>query len=106
MRFLGVQLFLAIAIASARDNSPPSPDRPWLPANLPKYEGELAGQRFRTAEAGSEIPINPRKVYGLAELIDIAQRNNPETRVAWEHARQGPGERHAAILSTSGRGRL
>src|SRR5207248_238304 len=26
--------------------------------------------------------------YNLAELIDIAQRSNPETRVAWERARQ------------------
>jgi len=63
-----MQLFLAIASASARDNSPPSPDRPWLPPNLSKYEGELAGQRFRTAEAGSEISIDPRKVYNLARL--------------------------------------
>jgi outer membrane protein TolC len=31
--------------------------------------------------------INPRKTYNLAELIDIAQRSNPETRVAWERAR-------------------
>jgi outer membrane protein TolC len=27
-------------------------------------------------------------VYNLAELIDIAERNNPETQVAWERARQ------------------
>ena len=36
----------------------------------------------------SRVSINPRKVYNLAELIDIAERNNPETRVAWERARQ------------------
>jgi len=34
------------------------------------------------------VSINPRKTYNLAELIDIAERNNPETRVAWEGARQ------------------
>src|SRR4029077_3254504 len=28
------------------------------------------------------------KRYGLGELIDVAQRTNPETRVAWERARQ------------------
>src|SRR5262249_56269925 len=31
--------------------------------------------------------IDPRKTYNPAELIDIAQRSNPETRVAWERAR-------------------
>ena len=36
----------------------------------------------------AEAPIDPRKVYDLPELIDIAQRNNPETRIAWERARQ------------------
>src|SRR4029077_6668853 len=29
-----------------------------------------------------------RKTYELSELIDLAQRTNPETRVAWERARQ------------------
>jgi len=32
--------------------------------------------------------IDPAKRYELAELIDIAQRTNPETRVAWERARE------------------
>jgi len=34
------------------------------------------------------VPIDPQKTYELSELIDIAQRTNPETRVAWERARQ------------------
>src|SRR5262249_56177760 len=33
-------------------------------------------------------PLAPEKRYTLAELIDLAQRTNPETRVAWERARQ------------------
>src|SRR5262249_56391358 len=33
-------------------------------------------------------PIDPQKRYELTELIDLAQRLNPETRVAWERARQ------------------
>jgi outer membrane protein len=32
--------------------------------------------------------MEPGKVYELAELIDIAQRTNPETRMAWERARE------------------
>ena len=68
--------------------SPPSPDKAWLPPKLSEYEAELAQQRINRTPPSSEIMINPRKIYGLAELIDIAERNNPETRVAWERARQ------------------
>src|SRR5262249_24675640 len=38
---------------------------------------------------GPEVSIDPEKTSELPELIDIAQRTNPETRVAWEKARQG-----------------
>ena len=83
-----VQSFLAIAVAQGRNDPPPSSDRPWAPPNLPKYEAELGGRIGIEPEGHAKVSINPRKVYGLAELIDIAQRNNPETRVAWERARQ------------------
>src|SRR5438270_11118437 len=85
MRLITLQLLLAIAVANARNDPPPSADRTWAPPGLSKYETELALRQFRTEGA---ISINPRKVYGLAELIDIAERNNPETRAAWERARQ------------------
>ena len=88
LRLLNLALFLALAVANARNDPPPSSERPWSPPDLSKYESELAGQRFRTSEAGANVSINPRKVYGLADLIDIAERTNPETRVAWERARQ------------------
>src|ERR1700720_252818 len=86
-RLLGLQLFLAITVANARNDPPPSSDRTWSPPNLPNYERELSEYHF-TAEGGSRVSINPRRIYGLAELIDIAERNNPDTRVAWERARQ------------------
>ncbi len=88
MRVLTLQLLLAITVANARNDPPPSSDRTWSPPNLPNYEQELAGQRFNNPEGTPRVSINPRKIYGLAELIDIAERNNPETRVAWERARQ------------------
>src|SRR6266404_939514 len=74
-----------MTVANARNDPPPSSDRTWAPPNLPNYEQELAGQ---SVEAGSRVSVNPRKVYNLADLIDIAERNNPDTRVAWERARQ------------------
>ena len=33
------------------------------------------------------VSIDPGKTYDLPELIDIAERSHPETRVAWEEAR-------------------
>src|SRR6266478_1277662 len=88
MRLLTLQLLLAITVANARNDPPPSSDRTWSPPNLPNYERELAEYHFNEAEGTSRVSINPRKIYGLAELIDIAERNNPDTRVAWERARQ------------------
>src|SRR5882724_11748358 len=88
MRLLTLQLLLAIAVANGRNDPPPSADRTWSPPNLPNYERELAEYHFNEAQGSSQVSISPRKIYGLAELIDIAERSNPETRVAWERARQ------------------
>jgi outer membrane protein len=82
------QLFVIVGIAVARDDAPPSSVRPWAPPTLPRYEGELREYQPTEAERRYVPAIDPRKTYSLAELIDIAQRSNPETRVAWERARQ------------------
>src|SRR5271165_3992336 len=37
----------------------------------------------------SKAEIDPTKPYRLDELIDIAETNNPRTRIAWETAKQG-----------------
>src|SRR6266545_1681147 len=85
--FIGAtQLFATIGIALARDDPPPSV-RPWAPPALPRYEGELRHYKLTDAERRYYPTIDPHKTYNLAELIDIAQRTNPETRVAWERAR-------------------
>jgi outer membrane protein TolC len=88
MRLITLLLLLAITVANARNDPPPSSDRTWSPPNLPNYERELAEYHFSETQGSSHVSINPRKIYGLAELIDIAERNNPETRVAWERARE------------------
>src|SRR5262249_1297105 len=87
--FIGAtQLFATIGIALARDDRPPSPVRPWAPPSLPRYEGELRQYQPTEADRRYLPAINPSETYTLADLIDIAQRSNPETRVAWERARQ------------------
>jgi outer membrane protein TolC len=87
-RLFLMHFLLSSAIAQARNDAPPSSEKSWLPPGISSYEAELSGQRFNGAEGAPRVSINPRKIYGLAELIDIAERNNPETRVAWERARQ------------------
>ena len=36
----------------------------------------------------SKADIDPNRFYSLEELIDIAETNNPRTRIAWESAKQ------------------
>ncbi|MDB6023374.1 MAG: transporter [Pedosphaera sp.] len=78
-------LFVCLA-ASGNDAVPPSPNKPWYPRTFNEYEAELAHGALQHGQEG--IEIDPNKVYDLPELIDIAQRSNPQTRVAWERARQ------------------
>jgi outer membrane protein TolC len=33
------------------------------------------------------VDLDPNRIYTLPELINVAEQNNPETRVAWENAR-------------------
>lgn len=68
--------------------SPPSPNRPWKAPDLPRYSAALAETEHPPAGEAGAVSIDPGKLYELSELIDIAQRSNPETRVAWERARQ------------------
>ena len=76
--------FLSRQELFAQDAAPPAPDKPWSPSTLGNYEQELS----RIGEVNSNaVPIDPQKTYDLPELIDIAERSHPETRVAWEQAR-------------------
>ena len=71
---LGGWTSLALAQVSS------SPRLLWQPPDVHGYT--------RTLQQPEGSPLAPDKRYTLAELIDLAQRTNPETRVAWERARQ------------------
>ena len=61
---------------------------PLLPSEA-TARGRPASTEYASAIAsGNNVPIDPSRHYDLAALIDLAQRNNPETRDAWERARQ------------------
>ena len=74
-----VVLLLAAPPALAQ-TAPPSPNRPWTASG---NDRQVLEEPWRA----SAVVIDPAKAYSLAELIDLAQRHNPETRVAWEQAR-------------------
>src|SRR5689334_73015 len=57
--------------------APDSPTRPW-----PLPTATL------TSDTAVEAAIDTNKEYDLSSLIDLAQRSNPQTREAWERARQ------------------
>jgi outer membrane protein len=80
----GIFLMASMA-AGGRDSAPPSPDRPWSPPDLPAHQAELEGRRI---EMPSDVVVDPHKVYHLPDLIDLAQRLNPDTKVAWQRAKQ------------------
>ncbi|MEI9986020.1 MAG: TolC family protein [Aliidongia sp.] len=85
--------------------APASPAQPWtIPPSfdtLPKpgtartapaspATAEDAGASGERTEPSREnaVAIDPNRRYDLSGLIDLAQRNHPETREAWERARQ------------------
>ena len=74
---LGV-LFAAAVAAAQR--APLSADQPW--------QGSIQTPPRSTP---SLVP-DPAKTYTLPELINFAEQNNPETRVAWENAKARAAE--------------
>jgi outer membrane protein len=86
------------ACNDTRDLAPASPDTPWQfqpSEEAPSAPAPVAvgSRRFAVPEnTAVQLPspgdIDPNHVYSLVELIDIAQRRNPTTRVAWEQAQQ------------------
>jgi outer membrane protein TolC len=65
----------------AAQQAPSAPDHPWHSDTERQFQAEEIPLR------NHPFPVDPAKTYSLAELVDLAERQNPETQVAWEHAR-------------------
>ena len=61
-------------------NSPPSPDHPWLAPDA-RLQESLA----KIPE--SAVQMDAARTYALGDLIDIAEQHNPQTRLAWARAK-------------------
>jgi outer membrane protein TolC len=84
----GLVVFLFQPLSHGQDSAPPAPDKPWSPPALGAYERELSRM---SRENSNSVPIDAEQIYYLPELIDVAERSHPQTRVAWEQARAQAG---------------
>jgi outer membrane protein TolC len=112
MRFIALAGCAFLGACNDTSNlAPASPDTPWqaqsadeaapLPASATTTPRQFTVPQDGVAQSPSPSGIDPNHAYSLVELIDIAQSRNPETRVAWEQARQaaiGVGMARAAYL--------
>jgi len=104
--FIGLAMIVLSLVGcatSAIEMAPEQPDRPWVPATSatgelvpgapPQAEpqdgkGHVLPSNSELASLPSPLALDLAHIYSLAELIDIAQTNNPLTRTAWNHARE------------------
>ena len=106
-------MLLPACALNALDSAPADPSQPWAPrqaeaqTSAPAADGRSeavgagATSASTTPASNFAVPaepaaallkpapdISPGRTYGLAELIDLAQSQNPATRIAWQQARQ------------------
>jgi outer membrane protein TolC len=76
----GLALFASLLAANAAvAQAPQSAEQPWaIPESAIRRAAALSDTRFAV----------PHKRYDLAALVDLAERENPDTREAWETARE------------------
>jgi outer membrane protein TolC len=75
-------LALLVTMAARAQQAPPSPDKPFAVSR---------GQEVRIDEgriSEARPVVEDSHPYTLPELVDIGERNNPATRLAWEQAKQ------------------
>ncbi len=99
---LAMATALSGCATSALDRAPAQPDRPWQPATtssgeiIPgasptRSEASAQGYVLPANPAAATMPatptIDPARTYDLPDLIDVAEATNPETRIAWNEAR-------------------
>ncbi len=93
-------LLLGGCATSALRMAPPAPDQPWSPPV--DASGGLTADPHKgkagptdgyvlppdpAAAMPEPPPVDTAKIYELADLIDLAEQSNPETRIAWNDAR-------------------
>jgi outer membrane protein len=78
-RVIVIFIILYAPLIAVSQQAPAAPDRPW--------DGVPNGQSGVPSRPVPAFVPDPLKMYTLPELVDVAEQNNPETRVAWENAK-------------------
>jgi len=78
-RVIAIFIMLLAPLAALSQQAPAAPEQPWQAT--PKMQPSVPPPHVPTF-----VP-DPLKIYTLPELVDIAEQNNPDTRVAWENAK-------------------
>jgi outer membrane protein len=81
VRSASIIVFWTVVSRLFAQSPPISPDGPWHSGG----EQQIEDDAKHFSEPG--YSIEPDRMYSLAELVDLAETHNPETRVAWERAR-------------------
>src|SRR5277367_1821724 len=76
---IAIFIMLHAPLVAVSQQAPAAPEQPWQAA--PKMQPSLP-----PPHVPAFVP-DPLKIYTLPELVDLAERNNPDTRVAWENAK-------------------
>jgi outer membrane protein TolC len=80
-------VLLAGCASNGLERAPAAPDRPWQPASAPAPAGFVLAPRAELGVLPPGADVDPAHRYTLPELVDLAQRQNPATRIAWNEAR-------------------
>ena len=83
VRLLTIALVASAALTSriGAQSAPPASSTLWQPKDSQTLAREL------TVRPQEPVKLDPDKTYSLAELIDLAEEHNPETREAWEETK-------------------
>lgn len=94
-----IAILLAGCAVTSISQAPPRPDKPW--AAVTDTHGDVVfGKAAESTPSAATLPavpalpampdtqkLEPDRIYGLADLIDVAASNNQNTRIAWNAAR-------------------
>jgi outer membrane protein len=78
---LVVMALLLCAALGMAQTAPTAPDRPWHAPDEQRME------HYAAAQPPIPFAVDAKTTYSLADLIDLAEAHNPETKLAWARAR-------------------
>jgi outer membrane protein len=80
-----LSVFFLAGAHSYAQRAPVSSEHPWSSSQQDSFSRDLKAQ----PEPTYDLPAG--KVYTLADLIDLGEQHNPETRIAWQGAKNQAG---------------